>query len=199
VNVAIRRPGRPRDDSREAALLEATVAVLGEVGYDRLTIDAVAARAKASKATVYRRWATKAEMVVDALSRDQPASLLPEDTGSLRGDLLALVSSMLTRLSSSDGPLICALTSAASRDPELARAMRCHTHGDKLALAHAIVDRAVARGELLPEAPAPLLIEVMPAIVFNRLLVTGEPLDQVFAEHLIDNILIPLLANRSSS
>ena len=65
--AAIKTVGRPRDETRDAAIFEATLSVLGEVGYDRLTIDAVAARAKASKATVYRRWPTRDALVIDAL------------------------------------------------------------------------------------------------------------------------------------
>src|SRR5207244_13096978 len=71
--TAARVLGRPRDETRNVAILEATLAVLGEVGYDRLTIDAVAARAKASKATVYRRWPGKAALVVDAFRTVNPA------------------------------------------------------------------------------------------------------------------------------
>ena len=69
--AAIKTVGRPRDETREAAILEATLAVLSDVGYDRLTIDAVATKAKASKATVYRRWPNKAALVVDALPDPQ--------------------------------------------------------------------------------------------------------------------------------
>src|SRR3954452_9125622 len=72
VNLVLKSAGRPRDDSRDAVILEATLDVLGEVGYDRLTIDAVAAKARASKATVYRRWPDKAALVVDAMQTLNP-------------------------------------------------------------------------------------------------------------------------------
>src|SRR5689334_23978067 len=83
---------RPRiEGGREEEILEATVVVLAELGYDRLTMDAVATAAKASKATLYRRWSTKADLVVDAISRAKGCPM-PEDvdTGSLRGDLIAM-------------------------------------------------------------------------------------------------------------
>src|SRR5256885_4422723 len=83
---------RPRvEGGREEEILDATVAVVAELGYDRLTMDAVATAAKASKATLYRRWTTKAELVVDAISRAKGCPM-PEDvdTGSLRGDLISM-------------------------------------------------------------------------------------------------------------
>src|SRR5580700_3381924 len=82
--------GRRRDASRDDALRQATIELLAELGYDRLTIDAVAARARAGKATVYRRWANKAELVADALAQRHAAMAVP-DTGSVRGDFLALI------------------------------------------------------------------------------------------------------------
>src|SRR5580700_5639700 len=81
--------GRPLDASRDVALRDATLALLAEIGYDRLTIDAVAARAHSSKATIYRRWSGKAELVVDALHSLKGSPPTP-DTGSLRGDLEAI-------------------------------------------------------------------------------------------------------------
>ncbi|MGH3386900.1 MAG: helix-turn-helix domain-containing protein, partial [Nocardioidaceae bacterium] len=83
---------RPRvEGDREDEILEAALAVLAEVGYDRLTMDAVATAAKASKATLYRRWTSKAHLVVDAAVRAKGCPM-PDDvnTGSLRGDLLAM-------------------------------------------------------------------------------------------------------------
>src|SRR5581483_3007831 len=83
---------RPRvEGDREAEILDATLEILATSGYDRLTMDAVATAAKASKATLYRRWDTKAQLVIDALVRAKGSvHLEPVDTGSLRGDLLGL-------------------------------------------------------------------------------------------------------------
>src|SRR5262245_51974804 len=83
---------RPRvEGGREEEILDATVAVVAELGYDRLTMDAVATAAKASKATLYRRWTSKAELVVDAISRAKGCPVPEEvDTGSLRGDLISM-------------------------------------------------------------------------------------------------------------
>jgi len=193
--------GRPRDAARDAAILDATLEVLREVGYDRLTIDAVAARAKASKATVYRRWSNKAGLVVDAiqtLKRPRPAdggdSDCPwADSGSLRGDLVNAVRGFVERLSSEEGKLLAGVMTAQMRDPELAQAMREATYVDKRRSCRALANRAIARGELTTAAGADTFVEVLPAIMFNRLLLTGEPFDEAFVNHVVDDIALPLL------
>jgi AcrR family transcriptional regulator len=207
VNLtAIRTVGRPRDDSRDAVILEATLAVLAEVGYDRLTIDAVAGKAKASKATVYRRWPGKAALVVEAMQalKPKPAAGAGEahcywpDTGSLRGDLIAGVRNFVERLNSEEGKLTAAVMTAQMRDPELAAAMRAATYEDKRRSCRVLADRAIARGELTSPTGADTFVEVLPAIMFNRLLITGEAFDEAFINHVVDDIAIPLLTRDQS-
>jgi len=202
---AIKNVGRPRDDSRDAVILDATLDLLGEVGYDRLTIDAVAAKAKASKATVYRRWAGKAALVVDAMQtinplKPNPADGPPDctwpDTGSLRGDLVAGCRNFVERLNSEEGKLVAAVMTAQSRDPELASAMRAATYDDKRRSCRTLADRALARGELSSTDGADTFVEVLPAIMFNRLLITGEPFDDAFISHVVDDIALPLLGHQ---
>jgi AcrR family transcriptional regulator len=197
--TAVKTAGRPRDDSRDAAILAATIEVLQEVGYDRLTIEAVATKAKASKATVYRRWSNKAALVVEAMSTlkpvndadGQPMCLFP-DTGSLRGDLLAGLQAIATNLSTEEGKLMRAVMTAQLRDPELAAAMRDST-ADKERSCQMVVDRAIDRGELSSTAGVRAFVEVVPALLYNRLLVTGEPFDQDFINHVVDDVAFPLL------
>jgi AcrR family transcriptional regulator len=197
--------GRPRDESRDAAILEATREVLGEVGYDRLTIEAVAARAKASKATVYRRWSGKATLVVDAIKATGPqpgpdgatACYWP-DTGSLREDLLAGARAFAQRLTSEEGSLLAAVMTAQLRDPELAAAMRAHSYEDKRRSCRLLAERAIARGELDSPTGVDTFVEVLPAVMFNRLLLSGEPLDDAFVQHVVDDIALPLLGFRAT-
>jgi AcrR family transcriptional regulator len=202
---AIKNVGRPRDDSRDAVILDATLELLGEVGYDRLTIDAVATKAKASKATVYRRWPGKAALVVDAIQTINPLKPNPTDgppdctwpdTGSLRGDLVAGCRNFVERLNSEEGKLVAAVITAQSRDPELASAMRAATYDDKRRSCRILADRALARGELSSTDGADTFVEVLPAIMFNRLLVTGEPFDEAFISHVVDDIALPLLGHQ---
>ena len=197
--AAIKTVGRPRDESRDAAILAATLDVLGEVGYDRLTIDAVATRAKASKATVYRRWPNKAALIVDAMATLKPAHepgmappcLFP-DTGSLRGDLLAGLRKISTKLSTDEGKLMAAVMTAQARDPELAAALRGTTQS-KRESCETVVERAIERGELTSTIGVNAFCEVVPAMMYNRLLVSGEPFDDAFINQVVDDIALPLL------
>ncbi|WAL68850.1 TetR/AcrR family transcriptional regulator [Amycolatopsis cynarae] len=187
-----------RGAAREEAILGATLALLAEVGYDRMTMDAVAARARASKATIYRRWPGKADLVVAAVRRRSgPPAADPPDTGTLRGDLIAVLDLMRTTLDGQDSALLFGLLLAMRRDPELARAVRDQVVGDKGVVFGEVFRRAVARGELPPGLDAGAFAEIGSAMLFHRLFVTGEPLDEAFAAHLTDDILLPLLKHES--
>src|SRR3954465_4956485 len=101
MSVAIDTPGRgrPRDPRRREAILAAAIALVGEVGYDRVTVDALAARAGVSKPTIYRRWpGGKPEIVVEAIRAKRSEGGELPDTGSLRGDLLAMLGGVIDSL-----------------------------------------------------------------------------------------------------
>jgi AcrR family transcriptional regulator len=116
------RGGRPRNEAREQAILEAAVELLTDVGDDAMRIEAVAVRAKSSKATIYRRWRGKAELVADAIRRrTEPALEDLPDTGSLRGDLLTLAQRMFAGIEGADGGLMCGLAVAVRSDAEFGR------------------------------------------------------------------------------
>jgi AcrR family transcriptional regulator len=183
---------------REDAILRATLELLAESGYDQLTIDAVAARARCSKATIYRRWPGKAALVSTAVRRHagQPAAAAP-DTGSLRSDLLAALEAMRSGLSGQDAALILGLLSAMHRDPELAGAVREQVLDAKRQVFGAVIARAAARGQVRAAADGALLAEISSAVLLSRLLVTGEPLDDAFTQHLVDAVLLPALERPS--
>jgi AcrR family transcriptional regulator len=183
---------------RETAILQATLELLAESGYDQLTIDAVAARARCSKATIYRRWPGKAALVITAVRRHagQPALAAP-DTGGLRSDLLAALQVMRSSLSGQDAALILGLLIAMHRDPELAGAVREQVLQAKREVFGAVIARATARGDVPAATDAALLAEIGSAVLFSRLLVTGEPLDDAFTEHLVDAVLLPALGRPS--
>ncbi|MBO0728623.1 MAG: TetR/AcrR family transcriptional regulator [Acidimicrobiaceae bacterium] len=190
------RAGRPRDEAREQAILDAALELVAEVGMDRMSMDAVAARAKASKATIYRRWPGKTELVLEAIQRLSPTSDELADTGSLRGDLLAATRVMCANMSGVDGGLMCGLAAAIRNDAALGQALG-RMHEAKEAVTATIVARAKARGELPDSTDAALISEVAPGVTLNRLL-NGEPLDEPFVIHLVDRILLPLLHVRPS-
>jgi AcrR family transcriptional regulator len=189
------RAGRPRSEERGQAILDAALELITEVGYDRLSMDALADRAHASKATIYRHWSCKAEVVAAAVRcrfSDQAEEEVP-DTGSLRGDLLAYLSQACDFMATGNGDLFAAVLWAMRTDTDLADLMRAEMVEGKQDLIQVIVDRAVARGECPAAADAAVAAEVMPAMVMSRMLITGEPLDESFCVHLVDDVMLPLL------
>ena len=186
------RPSRPRAEQREAALLDAAIELLRDVGYERMTIDAIASTARASKATIYRRFSGKAELVVEAIRRHEPLTLRgPIDTGTLRGDLREVVSRITALCTGRDGGLLVGVLFAARTDPQLMRVVR-RLWADQRTAAVTVLERARARGELPPHAGHWVLDEVAGAVVFTRFLL-GEPVDDAFIDHVVDDILDPLL------
>jgi AcrR family transcriptional regulator len=181
--------------AREAELLGVVLDVLRETGYDRLTIDAVAARAKAGKHTVYRRWPSKAELVVAAFVNavsDMPA--VP-DTGELRSDLLALMESLVGELARL-GDVVAGLVGEILHNADLARAVQQNYIASRRRLTLEVFERAWARGELSRSADTDLLWQVGPAVLFFRALVSGEPVDYELARRLVDHIVLPLALGR---
>ena len=184
---------------RDVAICDATLALLLEVGYDRMSMDAVAARAKASKATIYRRWPGKQELVLDAVKSRGPDLTVPEDTGSLRGDLVATYRSAVAGAAAEDADLIAGVLRAMRSAPELADCVRSQVLESKCDVSRTIVARAVDRGEL-PAATDPMILhEVASALWFHRVLVVGADADDVFIAHVVDDVLMPLLDRSSRS
>ncbi|AGL16838.1 TetR/AcrR family transcriptional regulator [Actinoplanes sp. N902-109] len=192
--------GRSRrlDGEREQAILQATFDLLGETGYQGLRVDAVAARAQASKATLYRHWPTKAELVADAVRVCKSAPEAVPDTGSLRGDLMTWFGEMAETISGQEGPILAGLFMALRTEPELAAQLR-PLRDSKKPCAEAICARAAARGELPGRYDADLIDEIVPAQLFMRCFALGEPLDESYLEHLIDDIILPVLCHRGET
>ena len=185
---------RPRSTVREEAILQAAMSLLSEVGYDQLTMDAVAERAKAGKATIYRRWTGKADLVATAIRRYAGSpETRPPQTKTLRQDLLAVLRTLTASLTGQDSGLILELLVAMRRDEELARTVRQHVLDHKQDVFAAVLARAVERGEVPATADHKLLAEISSAALFSRLLVTGEPLDDKFLRKLVDAVLLPVL------
>jgi len=185
--------GRRRDESREQAILDAAVELIVTAGYDAMSIEAVASRAGVSKATIYRRWAGKAELVADAVRRMGDGTHAdPEDTGTLRGDLLAMSRTVFANLVGADGGLVCGLAVAVRADPELGRLVADHKRAYRQRVTELIVSRAEGRGELPTGTEPPELIEIAAGVSLLRIM-SGEPLDDPFADYLVDRVLIPSL------
>jgi AcrR family transcriptional regulator len=177
---------------RELAILRAAYELLGEVGYEALRFDAVAVRARASKATLYRHWAGKPQLIASAVRSCKAGAKEMPDTGSLRGDLVAVLRIMSASMAGEDGPLLAALVMAMRSDEELAAELRAmfdsHESGPGL-----IVTRAIERGELAPTSDPDLIQEIAPAMLFMHSFARGEVVDDAYLDHLIDDVLLPLL------
>ena len=149
-----RRAGRTRlSPARERELYVAVADLLREVGYDALTMDAVAARTHSSKATLYRQWKSKPELVIAALKDRKPSGVAEIDTGTLAGDLREVARQMAGR-GEEDAGLMRALLHAMEQDADLARVFHESLVEPEVAALQRILDRAVARGELDPKIPA---------------------------------------------
>ena len=194
--------GRKRDHARDEAILNAAIDVLAEVGFDSMTMDMVAARAKAGKATMYRRWDSKAELVRDALIRMNRNSLeldkLP-DTGTLRGDLLALLKPQSQEARERKFRVLSGLGSFFSQHPDFAEAGKAGVFEPWTAANRTLMKRAVDRGEFPPHADIEMACLVLVAMVSFRGLIQNKPLGKPFFAKLIDSVLLPVLKNAQPS
>lgn len=166
--------------------------VLREAGYDRLTVDAVVARAHASKQTVYRRWPSKAALVVAAFATAVSAVPAPEDTGQLRSDLLVMFGS-LHREMVELGDVIAGLLGEQRRNAELAAAMRDGYVDARVYWVREVFERARARGELAEDVNLDLLYQLGPAMIFFRGLLSAESADPELPRRLVDDLVMPLV------
>lgn len=193
------RLGRKRDHTRDPEILEAAIEVLAECGYERMTIDMVAARAKAGKATLYRRWSSKGELVVDAIGCLKGSEFSPEnlpDTGSLRGDLLALIRPHSLEETERKLKVMVAVVSMLSRDPELAEAVSAAITEPRTALNRALMQRAVDRGEIAAGVDIETIAQIGPSMAAYRTLTQRKPVDRDFLVSIIDTVVLPALGLR---
>jgi AcrR family transcriptional regulator len=190
---------RPRiADEREAEILDAAVRVLAKVGYDRLTMDQVAAEAHASKASLYRHWSSKAELVVDAISKAKGLPQKAPNTGSLRGDLMATWCGHQNSHQSLPVSVTSGLMSAMHADEELATAFRERFLNPRRTEWRKVGERARERGEIADGVDIELVLTLLPALCSHYGVVLGKQLDQAFIERLIDEVVVPV-AQRTSS
>jgi AcrR family transcriptional regulator len=184
---------RPRvEGERESEILDAALELLALVGYDRMTMDAIAAEAKASKATLYRRWSTKASLVVDAILRTKEALQAPEtDTGSLREDLVQMACAHGGLTDARSARIMAGLITAIHHDPDFAEEFRTRVVAPKIDVSRAIFARAKARGEITAEVDVDLLAPALAGIILHRSFVLGIPADEKTVARVVDEIIVP--------
>jgi AcrR family transcriptional regulator len=188
-----RTGGRRLDESRDAAIASAVVEVLGRSGYAGLTMDAVAMAAGVGKATIYRRWSSKAELLLSVMDVVGAPVLQVPDTGELREDLVAVLAGVVELCSGPSGRAIRSLLGAVIDDPVLQEGNRRLPLATWDAAWDTVVARAVERGEIPAGAGPSIAAEVGPAVLVLRWLVTGRPLDSAVVTDLVDRVVLPLL------
>ncbi len=193
------RGGRPRDPSRDGVIRAAILRLLADVGYGALTMDAVASEAGVGKATIYRRWRTKQDLVVDTISDLNRAEATPADTGSLEGDLRSMMRQMVSMISGSTGAATLSLLSTIPHQPALAQAF----HDGPLAVwrqsFQEIWARAEQRGEVRPGLANSVIAEATSALLVQRWLLTGRPVDDAFADEVLDSVVLPMIRNTAGA
>lgn len=190
-----------RSAEREAAIFQAVVQLLNETSYESVTMDAVASRAKASKATIYRRWSNKDQLVVEALKgmvvgRD----LVLADTGNLRDDIIAGIDAQRQdpMLAAVNTAALKVLVYAASTHPALAQEIHSAIRDTQIAAWQRVLQRAYSRGELHDEVDADLIFEVMQGQFCARTGVDAESVDNGYVEHVVDDVLMPVIRHAGS-
>ncbi|KOU57417.1 TetR family transcriptional regulator [Streptomyces sp. MMG1533] len=179
---------------REAELYAAVLDLLREVGYDALTMDAVATRTRSSKATLYRQWGGKPELVVKAMRHSKPGNTGDVDTGSLRGDFHTLVSREDNCTMERNSDLMRALAMAAHSNPDLMRALKELLVEPEMGEFQKVMQRAVDRGEVRADCPArEFVVHMMVGAFATRTLIDELPPTQEFLRSYIDAVVLPAL------
>jgi AcrR family transcriptional regulator len=175
-----------RGEHVRQTVLAAAFDELAENGVGGATIAGVARRSGVHETTIYRRWITKEKLFVEALLSRSAEEIPTPDTGTVRGDLLAVVRAVITYVTSPVG--LAALHVAALTDEENQEA-REEFWGGRLEALRPVVERGIARGELRPDTDPALVLETVIAPLHGRLLLTGEPIDEELGERLVDLVL----------
>ena len=191
-----RRPGRPRSERARTAILQAAADLLLDEGTAQVSMDAVAELAGVSKATFYRWWPSKERLALDALLEWSGTGRAPRDTGSLRGDLLALVRPWVREIRRRPfGRVTAALVTAAQSDPAFAEDYRRHFVEQRRAPMRAAFERAIARGEAPADLDVEVALDLIYGPIYHRLLHGHAALTERFAVGVIDLALAGILAS----
>lgn len=185
-----RHPGRPRSVEADRAILRAALDLLAEEGFGGVTMEGVAGRAGCGKTTIYRRWASKSALVVDAITACKEDGHPIPNTGSIRGDLRAYARATVATMRTSDlGRILPAMVAEMARNPELAEAFRERLVRTRRSRVLEMLGRGVARGEVRADVDLDLVADALVGVFFHRLLVSGLPIDDGAADRLADLLL----------
>jgi AcrR family transcriptional regulator len=189
-----RTPGRPRSEQARRAILQSTLRLLQETGFPELYIEAIAAHANVSKATVYRWWPNKAALVADAFFSVTDAKLRFPDTGSVRTDLNLQMKQLVRIFRGKEGRIVAALIGGGQSDPELIDAFRTRFLRPRRQEAYETLRRGMQRGELPANLNMDLLLDTLYGAIYFRFLIRHASLSEAFINDLcrivVDAVII---------
>ena len=180
-----RRRGRPPSPGVDERILDAALAMLAEGGYAGFRLDALAARAGVAKTTILRRWPSKAAVAVAAVERLALQTVDLPESGSLRGDLHALLTSAVNVFTHGDGRFVPHLFRESGHHPEIADLLQTVIHTRRLAYRR-VLGRAIARHELDPDVDQDLLIDLLIGPIWTRLLITHDPITPTLVDEIVE-------------
>ncbi|MFA9557726.1 TetR/AcrR family transcriptional regulator [Evansella sp. AB-rgal1] len=188
--------GRPLDLSRNKVILTATLELLAERGFDALTIDAVAAKAKVGKATIYRRWSSKTDLVIDAASLMSPFLKMEESLNrnqGLRGQLIDMLSIIFQCDDEKAQTMLTAIYNAASANEKLDKELKHEFYRRHREGMESIIRPFIKKGHTLTEEEFDLLADIGPALITYRGVFTGKPFDRSYVERIVDLLMMPMI------
>ena len=193
---------RKRGAALEDAILSAAWDELSEVGYTAFSVEGVAARARTGKASIYRRWPTRATLMLDAITAHLPEpaqcgfpTVLADDVTTADA-LRSIAGAISTILDSPAGDVMRAVKCEAVTDPELARAIDDQFQAPRRAAMLALLQRGVARGEVRADAATPIIADVLPAVLTHRIILQREPITAQAITDIMEQVLLPLIEPR---
>jgi AcrR family transcriptional regulator len=187
-----RKGSRRRGEKLHSAIYAATLAELIDVGYAELTMKGIALRAGASKGSLYRRWPSRAELVVDAMQHAVPEVLEVPDTGCVRDDVLGFLRRVAAVLNGPAGVAVRGLLTETIGDPELRAVVRARFIEPATRCMLEALRRGVVRGEVRPTALTPLVASVGPAVLREHVLLSGTPIPDSLLIDIVDTVVVPL-------
>ena len=197
-NSGKRAPGRPRSEESRQAILRSTLKLLKEAGFPQLSIEAIAADAEVSKATVYRWWPTKATLVADAFAASAEEELQFPNTGSVRKDVSLQMRQVVGVFRSQRGKIVAALLGGGQSDPELIAAFRDRFLWPRRRQAYQTLQRGIDRGELPAGIDMDLTLDSLYGPIYMRFLIRHDELDERFVDDLCELVLSGVQAAQAS-
>ncbi|WP_404384608.1 TetR/AcrR family transcriptional regulator [Knoellia locipacati] len=193
--MTTRRRGAELDDAIRAATLE----LLARGGPAAVTMEAVATTAQTSKAVLYRRWPGSRALLRDTLLGVARSAIPHEDTGSYRGDMLAVLRGWAALFTGPQAAILRGVVAASVQDEELAETLRTDVIGYRKEEMAAMLARGVERGDVRADVPVHLARELGQSVLWHRLLVSGDPIDDDLVIEIVDDVLVPFVSPTRST